>query len=130
MNNKPVDKSQFRKISGCVTQKDTLFPLLTVEETIMFSAKLRLNLPRGQIFFRVKSLIQELGLSHVARSRVGDERVRGVSGGERRRISIGVEVIHDPKVLILDEPTSGRDSTSALQMIDMLKVMSDSRGEL
>ncbi|OIV96999.1 hypothetical protein TanjilG_25824 [Lupinus angustifolius] len=128
MNNKPVDKAQFRKISGYVTQNDTLFPLLTVEETIMFSAKLRLNLPREQICLRVKSVIQELGLSHVARSRVGDERVRGVSGGEKRRISIGVEVIHDPKVLILDEPTSGLDSASALQMIDTLKVMSDSRG--
>ncbi|XP_061360558.1 ABC transporter G family member 5-like [Gastrolobium bilobum] len=128
VNQNPVDKAQFRKVSGYVTQKDTLFPLLTVEETMMFSAKLRLNLPQEQLCSKVKSLIQELGLSHVARSRVGDERVRGISGGERRRVSIGVEVIHDPNVLILDEPTSGLDSTSALQIIDMLKVMAESRG--
>ncbi|KAK7350898.1 hypothetical protein VNO77_09937 [Canavalia gladiata] len=128
VNQEPVDKAQFRKISGYVTQMDILFPLLTVEETLMFSAKLRLNLPQEQLCSRVKSLILELGLSRVARTRIGDDRVRGISGGERRRVSIGVEVIHDPKVLILDEPTSGLDSTSALQIIDMLKVMADSRG--
>ncbi|AET04760.1 putative pleiotropic drug resistance protein PDR/CDR [Medicago truncatula] len=128
LNQKPVDKSQFRKLSGYVTQKDTLFPLLTVEETMMFSAKLRLKLPQQQQCSRVKSLIKELGLDHVAGTRIGDDRVRGISGGERRRVSIGVEVIHDPKVLILDEPTSGLDSTSALQIIDMLKVMAETRG--
>ncbi|TKY60440.1 ABC transporter G family member 5 [Spatholobus suberectus] len=128
VNHKPVDKAQFRKLSGYVTQKDILFPLLTVEETLMFSAKLRLKLSQEQLCSRVKSLIQELGLDHVAGTRIGDDRVRGISGGERRRVSIGVEVIHDPKVLILDEPTSGLDSTSALQIIDMLKVMADTRG--
>ncbi|KAF1887994.1 hypothetical protein Lal_00024003 [Lupinus albus] len=48
--------------------------------------------------------------------------------GERRRVSIGVEVIHDPRVLILDEPTSGLDSNSALQIVEMLKVMADTKG--
>ncbi|XP_020225693.1 ABC transporter G family member 5 [Cajanus cajan] len=128
VNQEPLDKAQFRKFSAYVTQKDALFPLLTVEETIMFSAKLRLNLPQEQLCSRVKSLILELGLTHLARSRIGDDRVPGISGGEKRRVSIGVEVIHDPKVLILDEPTTGLDSTSALQIIDMLKVMADSRG--
>ncbi|KAL4375988.1 hypothetical protein GQ457_02G017740 [Hibiscus cannabinus] len=128
VNKTAIDKAQFRKVSGYVTQNDTLFPLLTVEETLMFSAKLRLRLPQAQLSVRVKSLIQELGLEHVAMARVGDDRVRGISGGERRRVSIGVEVIHDPKVLILDEPTSGLDSTSALQIIDMLKAMADTRG--
>ncbi|KAL6284714.1 hypothetical protein ACE6H2_015643 [Prunus campanulata] len=128
VNQKPVDKAQFKKVSGYVTQKDTLFPLLTVEETLMFSAKLRLRVPPAQLSSRVKALIQELGLSQVARTRVGDDRVRGISGGERRRVSIGVDVIHDPEVLILDEPTSGLDSTSALQIIDMLKSMAETRG--
>ncbi|XP_059625102.1 ABC transporter G family member 5 [Cornus florida] len=128
VNQKPIDKARFKKISGYVTQKDTLFPLLTVEETLMFSAKLRLRLPQSQLTSRVKSLIYELGLGHVAGTRVGDDRVRGISGGERRRVSIGVEVIHDPKVLILDEPTSGLDSTSALQVIDIVKDMAETGG--
>lgn len=128
VNQKPLDKARFKKISGYVTQKDTLFPLLTVEETLRFSAKLRLKLPEPELSSRVKSLMQELGLSHVAGGRVGDDRVRGISGGERRRVSIGLEVIHEPEVLILDEPTSGLDSTSAHQIIGMLKTMAETRG--
>ncbi|XP_019181753.1 PREDICTED: ABC transporter G family member 5 [Ipomoea nil] len=129
LNQKPVDKARFKKLSGYVTQTDTLFPLLTVEETLTFTAKLRLRLPAPELGSRVTQLIEELGLSHVAGARVGDtDRIRGISGGERRRVSIGVEVIHDPKVVILDEPTSGLDSTSALQIIDMLKLMAERRG--
>lgn len=127
VNQKPVDKVRFKKMSGYVTQKDTLFPLLTVEETLTFGARLRLKLPEPDLRSRVKSLMQELGLSHVAATRVGDDRVRGISGGERRRVSIGLEVIHEPRVLILDEPTSGLDSTSAHQIIAMLNVMAESR---
>ncbi|KAA0040753.1 ABC transporter G family member 5 [Cucumis melo var. makuwa] len=121
LNHLAVDPSYINRISGYVPQKDSLFPLLTVEETLTFTARLRLSLPSSDLTAKVTSLIDELGLTHVAHSRVGDDRVRGISGGERRRVSIGVEVIHDPKVLILDEPTSGLDSTSAFQIIDMLK---------
>ncbi|KAK9713271.1 hypothetical protein RND81_06G016200 [Saponaria officinalis] len=128
INSNAIEKAKFNKISGYVTQKDMLFPLLTVEETLMFSAKLRLKVSPSELRSRVKSLIQELGLDHVAGTRVGSDGIRGISGGERRRVSIGVDVIHDPKVLILDEPTSGLDSTSALQIIDMLKNMAETRG--
>nr|XP_043610273.1 ABC transporter G family member 5 [Erigeron canadensis] len=129
VNRKPVDKSRFKRISGYVTQKDTLFPLLTVEETLAFTAKLRLNLPKPELSSRVKSLIQELGLTHVANARVGNDQVRGISGGERRRVSIGVAVVHDPGVVILDEPTSGLDSNCAFQIIDMVKTMAETRGK-
>ncbi|XP_074295569.1 ABC transporter G family member 5 [Silene latifolia] len=128
INSNAIEMANFNKISGYVTQKDMLFPLLTVEETLMFSAKLRLKLSSSELSSRVKSLMQELGLDHVAGTRVGSDGIRGISGGERRRVSIGVDVIHDPKVLILDEPTSGLDSTSALQIIDMLKKMAEVRG--
>ncbi|KAG6398515.1 hypothetical protein SASPL_139978 [Salvia splendens] len=125
INNKPINKPRFKKMSGYVTQRDTLFPLLTVEETLRFGASLRLRLAEAELASKVKSLLCELGLTHVAGARVGDDRVRGISGGERRRVSIGLEVIHDPKVVILDEPTSGLDSTSAHQIIDMLHVMAE-----
>ncbi|KAK9096245.1 hypothetical protein Sjap_021742 [Stephania japonica] len=128
INQSPMDRVNFKKISGYVTQKDTLFPLLTVEETLMFTAKLRLGLDNQKLSSIVKALMVELGLDHVANTRIGDDRLRGISGGERRRVSIGVDVVHDPRVLILDEPTSGLDSTSALQIIDMLKVMAETRG--
>ncbi|KAM0052444.1 putative ABC transporter, AAA+ ATPase domain, ABC-2 type transporter [Helianthus debilis subsp. tardiflorus] len=129
VNGRPVDKIRFKKISGYVTQRDTLFPLLTVEETLVFTAKLRLNLGQPELTSRVKLLIHELGLTHVANTRVGDDRVRGISGGERRRVSIGVAVVHDPEVVILDEPTSGLDSNCAFQIIDMVKTMAETRGK-
>ena len=76
---------------------------------------------------RVDSLMQELGLVHVADSFVGDEENRGISGGERKRVSIGVDMIHDPPILLLDEPTSGLDSTSAHQVTELLSSMAKAK---
>ncbi|XP_024539130.1 ABC transporter G family member 10 [Selaginella moellendorffii] len=130
VNNQPIDFEHFRRVSGYVMQHDALFPLLTVHETLLFSAQLRLpsSLPKAEKAARVEALMGELGLLHVAGSRIGSENVRGVSGGERRRVSIGVDVIHDPAVLLLDEPTSGLDSAGALQVIGMLNNMAESHG--
>lgn len=119
---------QLRKFCGFVTQEDNLLPLLTVRETLMFMAKLRLTaLGSEEKEERVERLMQELGLFHVADSFVGDEEKRGISGGERKRVSIGVEMIHDPSILLLDEPTSGLDSTSALQVVELLSSMTRSK---
>lgn len=130
VNRVPISGPRFKKLCGYVMQRDLLFPLLTVRETLMFSARLRLGRHQGDLSSRVDSLVQELGLGHVAGARVGasDGKIRGLSGGERRRVSIGVEVVHDPRILILDEPTSGLDSMSALQIVDMLKAMAEKRG--
>ncbi|GMY16022.1 ABC transporter G family member 23 [Fagus crenata] len=122
INDQPMSSpAQLRKICGFVAQEDNLLPLLTVKETLMFSAKFRLKeMNANEKELRVESLMQELGLVHVADSFVGDEENRGISGGERKRVSIGVDMIHDPPILLLDEPTSGLDSTSALQVIELL----------
>lgn len=130
VNRQPMNVRNFRRISGYVTQDDALFPLLTVEETLMFSADLRLpgNVPAAEKTARVKALLNELGLGHVSGSRIGNDDIRGISGGERRRVSIGVDVIHDPAVLLLDEPTSGLDSAAALQIVARLKSMSEFHG--
>ena len=60
---------------------------------------------------------QDLGLAKTVNTIIGDERARGVSGGERKRVSIGVELIANPSVLFLDEPTSGLDSFQALSVM-------------
>ncbi|KAB1227569.1 ABC transporter G family member 23 [Morella rubra] len=113
--------AQLRRICGFVAQEDDLLPSLTVKETLMFSANFRLKeMTTEEKKVRVESLMQDLGLLHVADSFVGDEENRGISGGERKRVSIGVDMIHDPPILLLDEPTSGLDSTSALQVIELL----------
>lgn len=120
--------AQLRNICGYVAQEDNLLPLLTVKETLMFSAKFRLRgMSSKEREERVESLMQELGLDHVANNFVGDEEKRGISGGERKRVSIGVDMIHDPSILLLDEPTSGLDSSSALQVIELLSSMAKTK---
>lgn len=128
VNGRAMDPA-FKRISGYVMQDDNLFPLLTTRETLMFSARLRIpnTMSYAEKAERVDSLIQQLGLVACADTKVGDEKIRGVSGGERRRVSIGVDLIHDPAVLFLDEPTSGLDSTSALQVMQILSHMAVTR---
>ncbi|KAK3408463.1 hypothetical protein EUGRSUZ_J00695 [Eucalyptus grandis] len=116
--------AQLRGTCGFVAQEDNLIPLLTVKETLMYSAKFRLRgMSQKKREERVEGLVQELGLTHAADTFVGDEENRGISGGERKRVSIGVDMIHDPPILLLDEPTSGLDSKSALQVIELLSSM-------
>ncbi|XP_039026555.1 ABC transporter G family member 10-like [Hibiscus syriacus] len=129
VNGKPIDVKHFRRVSGYVTQDDALFPLLTVEETLRYSALLRLPGGRKEAGSRVKGLLKELGLEHVASSRIGYGSNNGISGGERRRVSIGVDLVHDPAVILIDEPTSGLDSASALHAVTLLKSMALNQGK-
>ncbi|XP_071730119.1 ABC transporter G family member 10-like isoform X2 [Rutidosis leptorrhynchoides] len=129
INNHPIDTKQFRRLAGYVTQDDALFPSLTVEETLLYSAFLRLRCGRKETVDRVKILISELGLDRVSGSRIGEGSNNGISGGERRRVSIGVELVHDPCVILIDEPTSGLDSNSAFGVVSLLKSMAINRGK-
>ncbi|KAL5736491.1 hypothetical protein ACOSP7_030964 [Xanthoceras sorbifolium] len=130
VNDRPMDAQRFRRFSGYVTQDDALFPLLTVEETLMYSALLRLPGGRKEAVTRVRGLLKELGLDHVASSRIGGVSSNcGISGGERRRVSIGVDLVHDPAVILIDEPTSGLDSASALHVVTLLKSMVVNQGK-
>ncbi|KAL2933906.1 ABC transporter G family member 2 [Bienertia sinuspersici] len=106
-----------------ISKEDLLFPMLTVKETLMFSAEFRLPraLSKSKKKARVEALIDQLGLTSAANTVIGDEGHRGVSGGERRRVSIGTDIIHDPIILFLDEPTSGLDSTSAFMVVKVLQ---------
>ncbi|KAK1292848.1 ABC transporter G family member 6 [Acorus calamus] len=108
-----------KRTSAYVMQDDRLFPMLTVYETLMFAADFRLGaVPREDKRLRVEKLIEQLGLTSSQNTYIGDEGTRGVSGGERRRVSIGVDIIHGPSLLFLDEPTSGLDSTSAHGVVE------------
>eukprot|EP00246_Nothoceros_aenigmaticus_P014386 TRINITY_DN5430_c0_g1_i1.p1 TRINITY_DN5430_c0_g1~~TRINITY_DN5430_c0_g1_i1.p1 ORF type:complete len:704 (+),score=97.37 TRINITY_DN5430_c0_g1_i1:271-2382(+) len=131
VNGHPVDSS-FMKVSQYVQQDDALFPLLTTTETLMFSARFRLpaSMSHAEKQRRVEVIIQQLGLKSCANTFVGNDLVKGVSGGERRRVSIGVELINDPAVIFLDEPTSGLDSTSALHVVEILSMLAVERQRL
>lgn len=112
-------------------QDDLLFPMLTVKETLMFSAFFRLPMSQSKAKKRARvfKLMDQLGLMRVANTIIGDEGHRGVSGGERRRVSIGIDIIHDPLLLFLDEPTSGLDSTSAYMVVRINLVFRSHRGD-
>ncbi|KAF4387264.1 hypothetical protein G4B88_020279 [Cannabis sativa] len=128
LNGEVLESRLLKVISAYVMQDDLLFPMLTVEETLMFSADFRLprSLSKSKKRARVQALIDQLGLRNAAKTVIGDEGHRGVSGGERRRVSIGIDIIHDPIVLFLDEPTSGLDSTSAFMVVKVLKRIAQS----
>lgn len=129
VNGRPMNGPEYRRVSGFVPQEDALFPFLTVQETLTYSALLRLKTNRKEAKAKVKKLMEELGLEHVADSRIGEGSRSGISGGERRRVSIGVELVHDPNVILIDEPTSGLDSASALQVVMLLKDMTIKQGK-
>ncbi|PKU78912.1 ABC transporter G family member 20 [Dendrobium catenatum] len=128
LNGEPLESKLLKTISAYVMQDDLLYPMLTVEETLMFSAEFRLprTLSKSKKQSRVQALIDQLGLRRAAKTIIGDEGHRGVSGGERRRVSIGIDIIHDPIVLFLDEPTSGLDSTSAFMVVKVLQRIAQS----
>jgi ABC-type multidrug transport system ATPase subunit len=95
-----------------VKQEDSFYSEMTVRETLRFHAKLRMG-PQAsadEIEGKVDKLISLLGLTKSADTQVGDVAKRGVSGGERKRLSIACELISEPPLVFLDEPLSGLDS--------------------
>nr|GMC74472.1 ABC transporter G family member 26 [Ipomoea batatas] len=127
-NDIPYSAALKRRV-GFVTQDDVLFPQLTVEETLVFAAFLRLpsDMSKREKYERVEMIIKELGLERCRHTRVGGGFVKGISGGERKRTSIGYEILVDPSLLLLDEPTSGLDSTSANRLLQILQRLSKAR---
>nr|POE78105.1 abc transporter g family member 22 [Quercus suber] len=121
-NDHPYSKFLKSRI-GFVTQDDVLFPHLTVKETLTYAALLRLpkTLTKEQKEKRAIDVIHELGLERCQDTMIGGSFVRGVSGGERKRVSIGNEIIINPSLLFLDEPTSGLDSTTAMRTVQLLQ---------
>ncbi|WEW60487.1 hypothetical protein PRK78_005974 [Emydomyces testavorans] len=112
--------------SAYVMQQDILIPTLTVRETLQYSADLRLPPPTSHEERQnvVNNVILELGLKECADTRVGTTIRKGCSGGEKRRTSIGVQMLSNPSVLFCDEPTTGLDATSAFQVVQTLKRLS------
>lgn len=122
INGQPSTPQLVSKSVAHVRQHDQLLPNLTVRETLAFVAQLRLprTFSQAQRDKRVDDVIAELRLRQCADTRVGNTYVRGVSGGERRRVSIGVQLLWNPGILILDEPTSGLDSFTAHNLVKTL----------
>ncbi|KAL8994818.1 MAG: hypothetical protein Q9188_006958, partial [Gyalolechia gomerana] len=126
INGVPGDIKKYKKIIGYVPQDDIVLPELTVRENILHSARIRLPSHWGesQIQKHVDTLISCLQLTHVKDSLVGSAAKPVISGGQRKRVSIGIELAAAPIALFLDEPTSGLDATSASSIMMTLKELS------
>ncbi|XP_062852056.1 ATP-binding cassette sub-family G member 5 isoform X2 [Trichomycterus rosablanca] len=121
MNGRKLRQAQFQHCFSYVLQSDNLLSYLTVEETLMFTAQLALRQhSTGAIRRKVAAVMAELSLSHVAHTVIGGRIFPGISGGERRRVSIASQLLQDPKVILLDEPTTGLDSMTANQIVVLL----------
>ncbi|KAJ2450338.1 hypothetical protein EV183_004360 [Coemansia sp. RSA 2336] len=121
----------FKRVTSFVQQDDLMHPLLTVQETLGYASDLRL--PSSEYSAqdksdRVNAVIRQLRLEAARNTRIGNEETRGVSGGERKRVSIGTELLTDPRLLFLDEPTSGLDSNSSELVVELVKSISQKQG--
>ncbi|GIL56549.1 hypothetical protein Vafri_11897 [Volvox africanus] len=114
-------------LSAYVTQDEVLVGTLTVRETLTYAALLRL--PRNMLYddkiARVDGVIQELGLEDAQHTKIGTPFIKGISGGQKRRVSIGCELITHPGLLFLDEPTSGLDAASAFHVMANIRSLAE-----
>lgn len=122
INGNVVTREEVKNLIGFVDQEDYLLPTLTVFETVLNSALLRL--PRSMSFKakerKVFEVLKELRILHIKDRVIGSDFERGISGGEKRRVSIACELVTSPSILFLDEPTSGLDSNNANNVIESL----------
>uniref|UniRef100_A0A8C5BR28 ABC transporter domain-containing protein n=1 Tax=Gadus morhua TaxID=8049 RepID=A0A8C5BR28_GADMO len=126
VDGRPVT-NDLRLTSAYVVQDDVLMGTLSVRENLLFSANLRLdpkNHSSADKQSRVENILEELGLTECANTKIGTDFIRGVSGGERKRCSIGMELITAPSLLFLDEPTTGLDAYTANCIISLLHKLS------
>lgn len=128
INGVPLPKN-FKRISGYVVQKDIAVGTLTVRENLWFSANMRLprSLSKEAKRGRIEETLMDLGLTGCADTKVGTELIRGISGGEKKRACIAIELITQPSVLFLDEPTTGLDASTANAVMVLLQKLG-SRG--
>ncbi|TKA52191.1 hypothetical protein B0A53_05035 [Rhodotorula sp. CCFEE 5036] len=110
-----------RELFSFVEQDDALLGVLTVKETVTFAAHLALGPSYPNIADHIDSTLQSLGLASIANNRIGTPLQRGISGGQKRRVTIACSVVAKPRILVLDEPTSGLDATSGKEVVAFLR---------
>ncbi len=131
LNEKPADLRQLTGRTGFVPQADIMISTLTVRDVLVHAARTRLpaTMSDHAKLERVDDLMRALSITHIQHSIIGDPEAgqRGISGGERKRVSIGIELVANPSVLLLDEPTTGLDSTTSLDVVQLLKTIAQTQ---
>jgi len=130
-NDQPPTKAS-RRLMGFVMQRDIFLETLTVQDTLRTTALLRMPASHtsSEKIKRAETVIDEMGLRKCAHTRIAPQGLRGggISGGELKRLNVANELLADPALLFLDEPTTGLDSTSALALTASLKTLSQESG--
>ncbi|KAI4918459.1 hypothetical protein J4E90_002843 [Alternaria incomplexa] len=123
VNGAPKTLSSFRKLSSYVEQEDALIGSLTVRETLYFAAQLALpsSIPPSSRKTLITSLLTSFGLTLQSNTLIGTPIRKGVSGGQKRRVSVASQLITSPRILFLDEPTSGLDSAASYEVIKFVR---------
>ncbi|KAM0893377.1 hypothetical protein ACQ4PT_025129 [Festuca glaucescens] len=123
VNGKSGSMQSYKKIIGFVPQDDIVHGNLTVEENLWFSGCCRLSkgMSKADKVLVLERVIGSLGLQEIRNSLVGTVEKRGISGGQRKRVNVGIEMVMEPSLLILDEPTTGLDSASSQQLLRALR---------
>ncbi|KAJ5703555.1 hypothetical protein N7493_011480 [Penicillium malachiteum] len=123
VNGANVESRYFRRMTSYVEQEDALIGSMTVHETLKFAADLSLpsSVSKRQRMERIRILLEAFGIQNQADTLVGTPIRKGISGGQKRRVSVASQLITCPKILFLDEPTSGLDSTASFEVISYVK---------
>ncbi|KAJ5083916.1 hypothetical protein NUU61_008495 [Penicillium alfredii] len=128
VNGAKIDSGAFERMTSYVEQEDALIGSLTVEETLNFAADMSLpsSVSKHQRLDRVRALLEAFGIHKQANTLVGTPIRKGISGGQKRRVSVASQLITCPRILFLDEPTSGLDSTASFEVMSYAKKLARS----
>uniref|UniRef100_A0A6B2L0Z9 ABC transporter domain-containing protein n=1 Tax=Arcella intermedia TaxID=1963864 RepID=A0A6B2L0Z9_9EUKA len=113
------------RISGYVMQDEAFVETLTVRETLYYALLFKSPIKRSsqEIDSIIDDVLHVLNMKRIEHNKIGDPLKRGISGGERRRLAIGVELVLRPAILFLDEPTTGLDAQNALRVVNTLRTL-------
>ncbi len=123
LNGQPYSQSHLKNTVAYITQDDLLNANLTVEETLRYAAYLKMpaSLTQEAKHARVSEVIDLMGLQAIKDNLVGQPDKRGISGGERKRLCVGVAIINKPKLIFADESTSGLDCVASSLLIQLCR---------
>lgn len=116
-----TNRPNIKKYSAFVRQQDLFLPYITPRELLTYAMDLLSTEKREIKRQKINTILKELNLVSCQNTMIGNFLVKGLSGGEKRRLSIALEILSNPKILFLDEPTSGLDSFSALLAVSILR---------
>jgi ABC-type multidrug transport system ATPase subunit len=117
-----TENKNIKGLIGYIAQDDILFEDLTVYENLYYNAKLCFKgMPEPELEKRVTKTLKDLGLEHIKHLKVGNVLNKKISGGQRKRLNIALELIREPSVMFVDEPTSGLSSRDSENVMDLLK---------